>query len=150
AWALAMLRRGQPAFANFMRYVEAPASPARAAGFVDRHMTGPATWDVVARIREAWRGRLVLKGIRHVDDAVRAADSGAEGIILSNHGGRQSDAAPSPLDVVGAVSERLAGRIAIMLDGSVRSGLDILKCLVCGADFVFAGRPFLAAVAAMG
>jgi len=150
AWALATLRQGQPLFANFLPYVDGPRRPVDVAGYVDRYMQGPFTWEVIARIRRKWQGPLMLKGVQHLDDAVHAADLGVDGIILSNHGGRQFDAAPAAMDVVQSFRENLQGRIVLMLDGSVHSGLDILKAAVCGADAVFAGRPFLAATAALG
>lgn len=150
AWALAILRHGQPRFANFLPYVSGRRRPGNVAGYVNRHMAGPFTWDLIARIRRKWQGPLVLKGIQHADDAARAADLGTDGVVLSNHGGRQFDAAPAAIDMLQTVKERLAGRIPVMLDGSVQSGLDVLKAAVCGADFVFAGRPFLAAAAALG
>lgn len=150
AWAFSTLRHRQPRFANFVPYVKGSRRPADVAGYVDRHMVGAVTWELVERIRDRWQGPLVLKGIQHPDDAEHAVKLCVDGIIISNHGGRQFDAAPAAIDMVRAMKRRVAGRAAIMLDGSVHSGLDILKALVCGADFTFAGRPFLAATAALG
>lgn len=150
AWAFATLRHGQPRFANFVPYVKGRRRPGDVAGYVDRHMSGAMTWELVERVRDRWRGPLVLKGIQHPVDAEKAVDRGVDGIILSNHGGRQFDAAPAAIDLVPEMKRRLAGRAAVMLDGSMHSGLDVLRSLVCGADFIFAGRPFLAACAALG
>ncbi|MFC5387713.1 alpha-hydroxy acid oxidase [Aquamicrobium segne] len=149
-WALSTLRHGQPRFANFIPYVNGRRRPGDVAGYVDQHMSGAFTWDLIERIRQKWKGPLVLKGIQHPDDAEHALKLNIDGIIISNHGGRQFDAAPAAIDLVQLLKRRVAGRMAIMLDGSIHSGLDILKALVCGADFTFAGRPFLAATAALG
>jgi L-lactate dehydrogenase (cytochrome) len=149
-WAFSTLRHRQPRFANFIPYVKGSRRPADVAGYVDRHMSGAVTWDLIGRIRQKWQGPLVLKGIQHPDDAEQAVKLGIDGIIVSNHGGRQFDAAPAAIDLVQTLKRRVAGRAAIMLDGSIHSGLDILKALTCGADFTFAGRPFLAATAALG
>ena len=92
----------------------------------------------------------MLKGIQTVDDAVLAVSHGVEGIILSNHGGRQLDTAPAPFDLVPAVAEATAGRIEIICDGGIRRGSDIVKALSAGADATMGGRLFLYALAAAG
>jgi L-lactate dehydrogenase (cytochrome) len=139
AWAFSTLRHRQPRFANFVPYVKGSRGPADVAGYVDRHMVGAVTWELVERIRDRWQGPLVLKGIQHPDDAEHAVKLCVDGIIISNHGGRQFDAAPAAIDMVRAMKRRVAGRAAIMLDGSVHSGLDVLKALVCGADLRLRG-----------
>lgn len=98
-------------------------------------------WELLAEVRRFWDGRLVLKGILHPDDVARANALGADGVILSNHGGRQLDGAVSPLRVLSAALEA-AQDLPIMLDGGVLRGTDILKALALGASFVFIGRPF--------
>jgi L-lactate dehydrogenase (cytochrome) len=113
AWALAILKHGQPRFANFLPYVSGRRPPGDVAGYVNRHMAGPFTWDLIARIRRTWQGPLVLKGIQHADDDARAVDLGTDGVILSNHGGRQFDTAPAAIDMLQSVKERLAGRIPV-------------------------------------
>jgi L-lactate dehydrogenase (cytochrome) len=100
-------------------------------------------------IRRAWRGRLVLKGILDKEDARKARYAGADGIIVSNHGGRQLDGAVTPLRVLpGIVSE--AGSMTVMMDGGVRRGTDVLKALALGASFVWLGRPFFYAASVGG
>ncbi|WP_343222810.1 alpha-hydroxy acid oxidase [Mameliella sediminis] len=98
-------------------------------------------WSLLTEVRRLWKGRLVLKGILHPDDVTRAVQLGAEGIILSNHGGRQLDGAIAPLRVVSAAVER-AKDMPVMLDGGILRGTDILKALALGARFAFVGRPF--------
>ncbi|MGJ4952508.1 alpha-hydroxy acid oxidase [Bradyrhizobium sp. HKCCYLS20291] len=107
-------------------------------------------WIHLARIRQRWTGNLVVKGIMHPADAVRALEMGVDGIIVSNHGGRQLDGTVSPLRVLPEIAATVRKRIPVMLDGGVRRGTDILKALALGADFVFVGRPFLYAAAVGG
>ena len=95
-------------------------------------------WDIV---RERWKGRLVIKGVMRADDARIAVDRGAEGVIVSNHGGRQLDHTVSPLRVLTSIKEA-AGSVPVMLDSGIRRGTDVLKAMALGADFVFVGRPF--------
>src|SRR3989337_2503159 len=100
-------------------------------------------------MRRLWKGRLVVKGIHDKDDARISRESGVDGIIVSNHGGRQLDGAVAPLRVLpGIVAE--AGAMTVMLDSGIRRGTDVLKALALGAQFVFVGRPFLYAAAIAG
>src|SRR5690606_9967283 len=105
--------------------------------FADR---GNLDWTYLARIREKWPHTLVVKGILDPRDAVQARDTGADGIIVSNHGGRQLDDAVAPLDILPEI-RRACPDIPIMLDGGIRRGTDVLKALALGAAFVFLGRP---------
>jgi L-lactate dehydrogenase (cytochrome) len=98
-------------------------------------------WDDFEVVRKRWTGRLIVKGIMRPDDARLARERGAEGIIVSNHGGRQLDHTVSPLRVVSAIKD-VAGDVPVMLDSGIRRGTDVLKALALGADFVFVGRPF--------
>jgi L-lactate dehydrogenase (cytochrome) len=107
------------------------------------------TWEHLQLIRRIWKGPLVVKGILSVEDALRARDCGADGLILSNHGGRQLDGAIAPLQVLPQIAARLPDTV-LMLDGGVRRGTDVLKALALGASFVFLGRPFLYAAALGG
>ncbi|WP_088140635.1 alpha-hydroxy acid oxidase [Achromobacter xylosoxidans] len=107
------------------------------------------SWEHVARIRRQWRGTLIIKGILHPQDAALARQHGADGIIVSNHGGRQLDGAVSPLRALPAVAEA-AGNMTVMMDSGVRRGSDVLKALALGASFVFVGRPFNYAAAVGG
>jgi len=106
-------------------------------------------WSHLELIRRRWKGRLVIKGIMHKDDARRARESGADGIIVSNHGGRQLDGTVSPLRVLPEIAA-VAGDMPVMFDSGVRRGTDVLKALALGACFVFVGRPFLYAAAIGG
>ena len=100
-------------------------------------------------MRRLWKGRLVLKGVLNKEDARIARESGVDGVIVSNHGGRQLDGSVAPLRVLpGVVAE--AGKMTVMMDSGIRRGTDILKALALGAQFVFIGRPFLYAAAVAG
>lgn len=107
-------------------------------------------WKHLERIRARWNGNLVVKGILHPDDAAHAAKIGANGIIVSNHGGRQLDATMAPLDALPGIAEKVGRDIAVMVDGGFCRGADIVKALALGADFIFVGRPFLYAAAVGG
>ena len=106
-------------------------------------------WTHVELIRRLWKGRLVLKGILDREDARIARESGVDGVIVSNHGGRQLDGAVAPLRVLPAIAAA-AGGMTVMMDSGVRRGTDVLKALALGAQFVFVGRPFLYAAAIGG
>lgn len=108
------------------------------------------TWDELDWLREQWDGPLVLKGILDPDDAVRAADRGVDGVVVSNHGGRQLDFAPATLDVLADVRAAVGDRLAVLLDGGVRRGTDVVKALALGADAVLVGRPWVYGLAALG
>ncbi|WP_421990500.1 alpha-hydroxy acid oxidase [Roseococcus sp.] len=150
AWALETLRRGRPGFESLRAYLPEGAGIFDIAAFAQREMGQAITWDAVARLRDAWPRAMVVKGILHPDDAQRAVEIGCDGILVSNHGGRQSDAAPAGIEMLPAIRERVAGRARILLDGSVRSGLDMLRGLAMGAEFTFAARAFLWSVVAIG
>jgi L-lactate dehydrogenase (cytochrome) len=100
-------------------------------------------------MRRLWKGRLILKGILDKKDARIARESGVDGIIVSNHGGRQLDGAAAPLRVLPGIAAE-AGNMTVMMDSGVRRGTDVLKALALGAHFVFVGRPFLYAAAVAG
>ena len=149
-WLFGMLLRtllvhGMPHFENMgPRVPLISRSAERVTGRRDR-----LTWSHVALIRRLWPGKLVLKGILDKDDARRAREAGVDGIIVSNHGGRQLDGAVAPLRVLPDIAG-VAGDMTVMMDGGVRRGTDVLKALALGASFVWAGRPFFYAAAAAG
>ncbi|MBW0367816.1 alpha-hydroxy acid oxidase [Ensifer adhaerens] len=107
-------------------------------------------WDHLERIRARWPGKLVVKGVLHPDDASRVHDVGADGLIVSNHGGRQLDGTMSPLSALPEIVARIGNKTTVMVDGGFRRGTDIIKALALGARFVFVGRPFLYAAVVAG
>ena len=110
----------------------------------------PCTWDDIRWIRDAANVPVILKGILHPDDAERAIDAGAAGIVVSNHGGRNLDTAPASIDALPRVSERVAGRVPVLLDGGIRRGTDVLKAIALGATAVMIGRPYVYGLAVGG
>jgi (S)-mandelate dehydrogenase len=149
-WIAGYLRRGIPRFDNWAPYAEPGASAKAIAAFVARQIPCSVTWRDLENFRRLWPRHLVVKGIMHPDDAVRAAQIGIDGIMVSNHGGRQLDQAPAALDMLPAICAAVGDKMAVMLDSGVRRGADILTALCLGARFVFVGRATLYGAAAGG
>jgi (S)-mandelate dehydrogenase len=149
-WIAEYLRRGIPRFDNWAPYAEPGASAKAIAAFVARQIPCSVTWRDLENFRRLWPRHLVVKGIMHPDDAVRAAQIGIDGIMVSNHGGRQLDQAPAALEMLPAICAAVEGKVTVMLDSGVRRGADILTALCMGARFVFVGRATLYGVAAGG
>ncbi|MEW1951440.1 alpha-hydroxy acid oxidase [Pseudarthrobacter sp902506025] len=109
-----------------------------------------ASWEDFGRLRSEWKGNLVIKGITDPEDAARAVDEGADGIFVSNHGGRQFDSQPATIDVLPSIVDAVGGRAEIYLDGGIRRGHDIVKAVALGAKAALAGPPFAYALATDG
>ncbi len=142
-WSLTTLIKGKPELANF-------SNDPNDASFTRTATRGLLDEEFLKRLRKAWPGQLVIKGICTVDNALHAVEHGADAVYLSNHGGRQLDSAVAPIDQLPHVRDALPSHIPIMIDSGVRSGDSIVKALAKGADFVFLGRPFLYAIGANG
>ena len=130
-----------------------PATAGGAAGhaqFVNRSFDPTVTWDDIATLREHWDGPLVIKGIMRADDAERAVEHGVDGIIVSNHGGRQLDHAQASIEALPAIAEAVGDRAELYLDSGVRRGTDIIKALALGARAVLVGRPLVYGLGAAG
>ncbi len=149
-WSLRQAVAGQPAFVNLVEEINGPLSPQAQAALLARSMDRSLDWARLARIREDWRGKLLIKGVLHPEDARLAVEAGVDGIIVSNHGGRQLDGAASSLQVLPAVVQAVGGRAPVLLDSGVRRGADVLKALALGAAGVLVGRPLLYGLAAQG
>jgi L-lactate dehydrogenase (cytochrome) len=151
AWTWAFVRSEPIRFANVVgREVEDGSTAVSLADHVARQFDANLSWDDVEWMRSVWDGPIVIKGIQSVDDAKLAAEAGVEAIALSNHGGRQLDGAPAALDLVAPVADAVGGRLAIICDGGVRRGSDIVKAVALGADACMAGRAYLYGLAAGG
>lgn len=142
-----LFKHGMPHFENMDAYRGPPVLSRDLVRAVGRR--DGLAWEHLKLIRDRWDGYLVVKGVMSPEDARMAREHGADGVIVSNHGGRQLDGTASPLRVLPAVAAE-AGGMAVMLDGGVRRGTDILKALALGARFVFIGRPFICAAAVRG
>jgi (S)-mandelate dehydrogenase len=138
----------RPRFVNIEREL---GESRDATSFLPLNMFDPALdWDDFRRFRDLWKGKLLLKGVLRPDDVVRAVDCGADGVVLSNHGGRQLDGAISGMDALPDVASEIRGRASIIVDGGVRRGSDIAKALACGAEAVILGRALNYGLAAGG
>jgi L-lactate dehydrogenase (cytochrome) len=149
-WAVAMLRNGQPRFANIQPYAGKGASLNDTIVFARREMGGAFSWEEVARYRDRWKKPLVLKGLLHPADAERAVALGIDGILVSNHGGRQVEALPPPIDCVPAIAKAVGDRATVLFDSGVRSGTDVARALALGASAGLAGKAFLWGLGALG
>jgi L-lactate dehydrogenase (cytochrome) len=142
---------GKPlTFGNLENAVPGASTPDAFKEWVDSQFDPSVTWDDIAWVREHWDGKLLVKGVLDPQDARRAVEAGVDGIVVSNHGGRQLDSVPSTARALPAVLEAVAGEAEVLADGGVRSGLDVVKMLALGARAVLLGRPWAWAVAAQG
>lgn len=148
-WAWATLRYGAPAFRLIEGYGGNDDS-AKAANFVLHEMNAPVDKDYLKEVRDQWHGPLMVKGILSPEGARRAVDLGIDGVIVSNHGGRQFDAAPATIQLLPEIVKAVGSGATVLLDSGVRSGLDIIRALALGADFVLLGRAFAYGIAALG
>ncbi len=150
AWSLDLAMNGAPRFANLERYAERGAGAQSLAALMAAQSSARLDWRLLAEIREAWKGPLIVKGVMHPLDAARLAQLGVDGLVVSNHGGRQLDCTPAPIEALPAVRAAVGPELPVLVDGGIRSGEDIARALVLGADMVLLGRPFLFAAAARG
>lgn len=118
--------------------------------WIHANFDASVTWKDVEWLRQRWKGALIIKGILDVDDALQADASGADAIVVSNHGGRQLDGVTSSARALPSIADAIGGRTAILVDGGIRSGLDVVRMLALGADFILLGRAWAYALAACG
>ncbi|WP_262246754.1 alpha-hydroxy acid oxidase [Parapedobacter soli] len=150
AWAFETLRVGIPEFATLKPYMDKSLNLSQLGKFMNATFTGRVDVDKVKAIRDMWKGKLVIKGVVCDEDMEASIGLGADGVIVSNHGGRQIDAGESTIKPLKGLTEKYGDRIKVMIDSGLRSGPDIGRSLACGAQFTFMGRPFMYGVAALG
>jgi (S)-mandelate dehydrogenase len=143
AWLLEIARHGLPGMANFEGYQFTTPKGTDIATAVGQEMDPSLDWEAIKRLRGLWPGKLLLKGVERPDDAERAAAIGCDGVVVSNHGGRQLDGAAATLEALPDVARAVASRMTVLLDGGVRRGIDILKARALGAHGVLTGRATL-------
>ncbi len=149
AWLAATIRQGRPKFLALEQYVE-KKDMATMAQFIGKELFGMQDWNYFKSLRDRWDGPLVIKGVLSCEDAQKAVEAGADAVWVSNHGGRQFDAAPASVDVLKEIADSVGAKVAVIFDGGVRSGTDVLRAIALGADFVFLGRPFMYGICALG
>ena len=140
AWLMEYFSNEDLNASNWVKYAPKGATPREVLDFLATQFPSPSTWDDVAWIREMWPRNFVIKGILSPDDAKRAMAMGVDGLMVSNHGGRQLDRAPSPLEVLPAIRDAVGEKVTVMFDSGIRRGSDIVTALSLGAKFCFVGR----------
>jgi (S)-mandelate dehydrogenase len=145
-----LLRHGMPRFRNLEPFLPPNLTPMGASTVIPRLFDATISWDDIAWIRDHWRGKLLLKGVLSVADAERAAALGADGIVVSNHGGRQLDYCVAPIEVLAEIRAAVGTRLAVLVDGGFRRGTDVVKALALGAEAVLLGRATLYGLTAGG
>jgi (S)-mandelate dehydrogenase len=149
-WAAAILKHGMPRFASLRSYAGPNPSLNDVIAFARREIRGAFTWDEVREYRDRWKGKLIVKGILHPQDAEIAVSLGVDGIIVSNHGGRQIEALPAAIDALPAIARQVGARATVLMDSGVRSGSDVVRACALGASAAFVGKAFLWGLGALG
>jgi L-lactate dehydrogenase (cytochrome) len=149
-WCLDMLQTKRRTFGNIIGHAKNVTDLSSISIWTHEQFDPRLSWADVAWIKEKWGGPLIIKGINDVEDAKLAAETGADAIIVSNHGGRQLDGAPSSISMLPSIADAVGQKIEIHLDGGIRSGQDVLKAMALGAKGTYIGRPFLYGLGAMG
>ncbi|MDO7641737.1 MAG: alpha-hydroxy-acid oxidizing protein [Reinekea forsetii] len=150
AWCLSMLSTRRHSFGNIVGHAKGVSDVNSLFSWTAEQFDPALNWSDVEWIKARWGGKLILKGILDVEDAKLAVQAGADAIIVSNHGGRQLDGAPSTISQLGAIVDAVGDQIEVHMDGGIRSGQDVLKAIALGAKGTYIGRPFLYGLGAMG
>jgi L-lactate dehydrogenase (cytochrome) len=149
-WCLAMLGTRRHTFGNIVGHAKGVGDLSSLSSWTAEQFDPRLSWADVEWIKNRWGGKLIVKGIMDVEDARLAADSGADALIVSNHGGRQLDGAPSSIHALPPIVAAVGSRIEVWMDGGIRSGQDVLKAIALGAKATMIGRPFLYGLGALG
>lgn len=149
-WCMGMLNTGRRSFGNIVGHAKGVGDLSSLSSWTAEQFDPSLSWADIEWIKRRWGGKLVLKGIMETDDARLAVDSGADAIIVSNHGGRQLDGAPSSISALAPIAEAVGQDIEVWMDGGIRSGQDVLKAVALGARGTLIGRPFLYSLGAYG
>lgn len=150
SWALSTLTKGPPKFESILRYLPQNAGRTNVTQLSETLLMKGVDWEFFAKLRDRWKAPMAIKGPLSVSDAERCRRIGVDAIVLSNHGGRQSESLPHPLLALPEIRDAVGSDLTLIVDSGVRSGLDVARALAVGADFVLLGRAFMFAVAALG
>jgi L-lactate dehydrogenase (cytochrome) len=150
-WLVDVALGGRPlVFGNLASYVSSAKNVQHFRAWIDSQFDPSVTWKDIEWLRREWPGTLIIKGLLEAEDAIAAMNSGAQGIVVSNHGGRQLDSAPSAISALPRIADAVGDRVEVMMDGGVRSGQDVVKAVALGAKSVMIGRAWVYALAANG
>jgi L-lactate dehydrogenase (cytochrome) len=149
-WWMGMLGTKRRTFRNIVGHAKGVKDTRALSAWTAEQFDPTLSWDDIKRIKERWGGKLILKGILDAEDAELAVKSGADALIVSNHGGRQLDGAPSSISALPEIASAVGSRIEVLMDGGVRSGQDVIKALALGAKGVLIGRAYVYGLGALG
>jgi L-lactate dehydrogenase (cytochrome) len=150
AWCAGMLGTKNRTFGNIVGHAKGVTDMGTLAEWTQRQFDPTLDWKSVDFIRKQWGGKLILKGINDVDDALIALETGADAIVVSNHGGRQLDGAPATIDMLGPIIDAVGGKVEVLFDSGIRTGIDIMKAVAMGARGVMVGRAYVYGLGAGG
>ncbi len=149
-WGLNMLKTQRRSFGNIVGHVKNISDTSSLAAWTAEQFDPQLSWQDVAWVKERWDGKLIIKGIMEVDDALRAVEAGADAIVVSNHGGRQLDGAPSTISVLAEIVQAVGDKTEVFIDSGIRSGQDVLRAIALGAKGTLIGRAFIYGLGAYG
>ena len=149
-WCLGMAQTHRRTFRNIVGHAKGVTDVSSLGAWTAEQFDPRLNWDDIKRIKDLWGGKLVLKGVMEVEDALAAADAGADAIVVSNHGGRQLDGAPSPISILPEIVDAIGNRTEVWMDSGIRSGQDVLRAIALGAKGTLIGRSFLYGLGAAG
>lgn len=150
AWCFDMLKTNRRTFGNIVGHVKGVDNMSSLSSWTAQQFDPALSWDDVEQIKKRWGGKLIIKGIMDKEDAILARNSGADALIVSNHGGRQLDGAPSSIQALPEIAQAVGGDMEVWMDGGIRSGQDVVKALALGATGTMIGRSYIYGLGAMG
>ena len=150
SWLINTILKGKPSFETLKPYMSKNLSLKQLGKFMDATFSGALNGEKISRLRDLWKGNLIIKGIESLEDITISEKLGLDGVIISNHGGRQIDIGESTVNSLKRIKNSYNGEMKIMMDSGIREGTDIARVLACGAEFTFLGRTFMYSVSALG
>jgi len=150
SWLINTILKGKPSFETLKPYMSKNLSLKQLGKFMDATFSGALNREKISRLRDLWKGNLIIKGIESLEDITVSEKLGLDGVIISNHGGRQIDIGESTVNSLKRIKSSYNGKMKIMMDSGIREGTDIARVLACGAEFTFLGRTFMYSVSALG